>query len=574
MLTRFRVSNYALLDEICIDFEPGLNILTGETGAGKSILMGALGLILGGRSTADMIRTGANSATVEAMFEWSETTPPADLDVETEDGSLIVRRDISRDGRNRCFVNGHMVTVATLKRIGDGLVDLHGQHEHQSLLDQRTHISFLDGFGEVKRQRDRVADAYEKFSGLEVELKKLDDETRAAKEQRELYQYQLEELQAADIQDREDETLERELSILENAEQLIQATAAIYQQVSQQDDAIVDGISHVVRTLENLEQIDPRLKDAVEGSRSARYHLEDVSSFLQHYRDQIEFDPQRLAEVQDRLGLLEELKRKFGATLNDVCACRDRIAGELERIGSTDGRRVEVSVALEKARETLTEQAQRLSRARKKAAKRLEGRVVQELTELGMEKTRFQVQIGREETPDGPVLIDGKPYRADASGVDRVEFLLSPNPGEDLKPLVHIASGGEISRIMLALKVILAELDKVSTLVFDEVDIGIGGRIAESIGYKLKLLAGSQQVMCITHLHQVACWGDTHFTVRKQARRGRTITQINPLDENGRVQEIARMLAGETVDDMAITHAREILKRAAHGECQATVARK
>ena len=574
MLTRFRVSNYALLDEICIDFEPGLNILTGETGAGKSILMGALGLILGGRSTADMIRTGANSATVEAMFEWSETTPPADLDVETEDGSLIVRRDISRDGRNRCFVNGHMVTVATLKRIGDGLVDLHGQHEHQSLLDQRTHISFLDGFGEFKRQRDRVADAYEKFDGLEVELKKLDDETRAAKEQRELYQYQLEELQAADIQDREDETLERELSILENAEQLIQATAAIYQQVSQQDDAIMDGISHVVRTLENLEQIDPRLKDAVEGSRSARYHLEDVSSFLQHYRDQIEFDPQRLAEVQDRLGLLEELKRKFGATLNDVCACRDRIAGELERIGSTDERRVEVSVALEKARETLTDQAQRLTRARKKAAKRLEGRVVQELTELGMEKTRFQVQIGREETPDGPVLIDGKPYRADASGVDRVEFLLSPNPGEDLKPLVHIASGGEISRIMLALKVILAELDKVSTLVFDEVDIGIGGRIAESIGYKLKLLAGSQQVMCITHLHQVACWGDTHFTVRKQARRGRTITQINPLDKNGRVREIARMLAGETVDDMAITHAREILKRAAHGECQATVARK
>ena len=578
MLSQFRVSNYALLDEISIDFEPGLNILTGETGAGKSILMGALGLILGGRSTADMIRTGSNSATVEGMFEWTECPPsdiiPTDLDVDVEDGSLIVRRDISRDGRNRCFVNGHMVTVAILKRIGDVLVDLHGQHEHQSLLDQRKHISFLDGFGDVKRQRDRVADAYEKFVGQEVELKKLDDEIRTAIERRELYQYQLEELQEADIQDGEDEALERELSVLENAEQLIQATSSIYQTLSQEDDAIMDRISHVVRTLENLEQIDLKLKGAVEGSRSARYHLEDVSSFLQHYSDQIEFDPQRLAEVQDRLDLLKELKRKFGATLDEVCACRDRIAGELERFDSAAERRDEVSAALGKARDTLTEQAQRLSTARKKVAKHLEGRVVQELAELGMEKTRFQVQIEQEETPSGAVLIDGKPCRADASGMDRVEFLLSPNPGEDLKPLVHIASGGEISRILLALKVILAELDKVSTLVFDEVDIGIGGRIAESIGYKLKLLSGSQQVMCITHLHQVACWGDTHFTVRKQASQGRTTTQINPLDEDGRVQEIARMLAGETVDDMAMTHARKMLKRAAHRERETAVARK
>ena len=262
MLTRFRVSNYALLDEISIDFEPGLNILTGETGAGKSILMGALGLILGGRATADMIRTGANSATVEGLFEWPEGTPadviPDDIDVDVEDGILIVRRDITRDGRNRCSINGHMVTVSTLKRIGDVLVDLHGQHEHQSLLDPRTHIAFLDGFGDVKKQRDRVADAYEKFTEQEAELKKLDEEIQAAQERRELYQYQLGELQEADIQDGEDETLERELAVLEHAEQLIQTTTSIYQSLSQQDDAIIDQISQIVKTLEDLEQIDPK----------------------------------------------------------------------------------------------------------------------------------------------------------------------------------------------------------------------------------------------------------------------------------------------------------------------------
>lgn len=570
MLSQFRVRNYALLDEVAIEFAPGLNVLTGETGAGKSILIGALGLILGDRAVTDVIRTGASSVTVEGLFEWPSGKPdvtlPPDLDIQIEDRALVIRRDITRDGRNRCTVNGQMVTVSTLKRLGRALVDLHGQHEHQSLLDPRTHITFLDGFGDVRRQRERVARAYHRYTELATALKQLDEEIRTSQERRELSQYQLTELQEADVRVGEDVELERELVVLGHSEQLIQVTSSIYEGLSQQDGAVIDQLGQVIRTLEDVERIDPALNEAVTGCRSARYQLEDVASFLQQYRDQIDFDPERLAEAQDRLDLLKDLKRKFGGTLEEVCAYRDRISSEIELIGSADERRTDLIRKLEAARTRLTEQAQRLSNARKRVADRLETRVLQELVELGMEKTRFQVLVEWNKAPDGPVIIDGQQYRADASGMDRVEFLLSPNPGEDLKPLVNIASGGEISRIMLALKVILAEVDQISTLVFDEVDIGIGGRIAESIGHKLKLLARSHQVLCVTHLHQVACWGDTHFTVKKRLTRGRTVTQISHLDEDGRVQEIARMLAGETVDDIAMTHAREILRRASRGD--------
>lgn len=578
MLSQFRVSNYALLDEVAIQFEPGLNILTGETGAGKSILMGALGLILGDRASTEVIRTGAEGTTVEGLFEWSAGVEslaiPPDMDIKVEDGVLIIRREITRDGRSRCTVNGHLVTVSMLKRLGEMLVDLHGQHEHQSLLDARTHITFLDGYGNTGRQRERVTEAFRTYAESATALKLLDEEILAGQERRELYRYQLTELRDADVSVGEDEDLERERAVLTHAEQLIQMTSSIHEALSQDEGAVIDRLGLMIRTLEDLEQIDPKLKEAVEGSRSARYHLEEVSLFLQHYRDRIEFDPERLAEVQDRMDLLQELKRKFGRTLEDVCAYRDRIAAEMERIETADDRRALLVRELEEICKTLTDEARRLSDTRKRIADRLKNRVIQELGELGMEKTRFQVEITWQENANGPIIIDDKKYHADPSGMDRVEFLLSPNPGEDLKPLVNIASGGEISRIMLALKVILTGVDRIPTLVFDEVDMGIGGRIAESVGHKLKLLARSHQVLCVTHLHQVACWGDTHFTVKKRSTRGRTVTQINHLDEDGRIQEIARMLAGETVDDLAITHAREILRRASRPDQEPVLVKK
>lgn len=567
MLTNLIVHNYALLDEVNIEFSPGLNILTGETGSGKSILIGALGLILGGRATTDTIRSGMNTATVEGLFEWADdedlTALPEELKFDLEDRSLIIRRDVTRDGRSRCTVNGHLVTVAVLKQLGEYLVDLHGQHDHQSLLDQRTHINFLDGFGHIKRPKDQVAQAFRQYADTSRALKQLDEEILATRERRELYQFQLEELNKAEIHAGEDAELEQELAVLEHAEQLIQTASAAYEALSQRDNAVIDQLAQIIRSLEEIEQIDASLKEPVGDARSARYHLDDVAAFLQHYRDRIEFDPVRLDEVQERLELLKSFKRKYDGTLEEVCAYRDRLSDEINRLETADERRAELEEALEKARKDLTTKARKLSEARKKKAARMETRVVKELAELGMEKTQFQVRVNWQETKGGPVIVDGKSYQADASGMDQVEFLISPNQGEELKPLVHIASGGEISRVMLALKVILAESDQVPTLVFDEVDLGIGGRVAESVGQKLKLLSKSHQVLCITHLHQVACWGRTHFTVHKKSSRGRTTTQVNHLDDDGRVQEIARMLAGETVDEMAVTHAREILRRTA-----------
>ncbi len=567
MLANLRVRNYALLDEVDIEFTPGLNVLTGETGSGKSILIGALGLILGDRATSEAIRGGARTATIEGLFEGMRDAQVqallSEAGVDMEEGTLIIRREVSRDGRNRCTVNGCLVPVSVLKSLGVLLVDLHGQHDHQSLLNPRTHQDFLDGFEDAGEPKQRVAEAYRRFTERSDALRRLEDELAATREREDLYRFQLDELDQAELTPGEDEELERERSVLENAEQLIRVASDALEALAEGEGAAVDGLVRVIRTLEDAERIDPTLGEALGGVRNARYQLDDCADLLRRYRDRVEYDPARLEEVLDRLDLVGRLKRKYGATIADVVAYRDRIAGELDRMDTVDQRRDRLHAEVEEARRELTERAKALSVRRKQVARKLEGRVVAELAELGMGKTGFQVRIDWQDSDDGPLSIDGRRFHVDAHGMDRIEFLISPNTGEALKPLVSIASGGEISRVMLALKVILAESDRMPTLVFDELDIGIGGRIAESVGHRLKLVSRDHQVLCITHLHQVACWGRTHFTVHKQSARGRSVTLVDHLDEDGRIREIARMLAGETVDAMALSHAREMLRRTA-----------
>ena len=567
MLANLRVRNYALLDEVDIEFTPGLNVLTGETGSGKSILIGALSLILGGRAASETIRGGARTAIVEGLFEGERDAQLqallSDIGVDPEEGTLIIRREVGREGRNRCTINGSLVTVSVLRKLGVLLVDLHGQHDHQSLLNPRTHRVFLDGYEDIRKPKQRVAEAYGRFTERSEALRRLDDELAATREREELYLFQLDELDRAELSPGEDEELERERSVLEHAEQLIRVASDASEALSEGEGALVDGLVRVIRSLEEAGRIDPALGEALEGVRSARYHLDDCADYLRRYRDRVEYDPARLEEVLDRLDLLGRLKRKYGGTIEEVLAHRDRIAGELEGVDTAGARRDRLRGEVQAAREELTEHAKALSDRRKQVARKLEGRVVEELAELGMEKTGFQVGIAWLEAEDGPLRIDGRGYSVDAHGMDRIEFLISPNAGEELKPLASIASGGEISRVMLALKVILAESDRMPTLVFDELDIGIGGRIAESVGHRLKLLSRDHQVLCVTHLHQVACWGRTHFTVHKQSARGRSITLVDHLDEDGRIREIARMLAGETVDAMALSHAREMLRRTA-----------
>ena len=567
MLANLRVRNYALLDEVDIEFTPGLNVLTGETGSGKSILIGALSLILGGRAASETIRGGARTAIVEGLFEGERDAQLqallSEIGVDPEEGTLIIRREVGREGRNRCTINGSLVTVSVLRKLGVLLVDLHGQHDHQSLLNPRTHRVFLDGYEDIRKPKQRVAEAYGRFTERSEALRRLDDELAATREREELYRFQLDELDRAELSPGEDEELERERSVLEHAEQLIRVASDASEALSEGEGALVDGLVRVIRSLEEAGRIDPALGEALEGVRSARYHLDDCADFLRRYRDRVEYDPARLEEVLDRLDLLGRLKRKYGGTIEEVLAHRDRIAGELEGVDTAGARRDRLRGEVQAAREELTEHAKALSDRRKQVARKLEGRVVEELAELGMEKTGFEVGFAWLEAEDGPLRIDGRGYSVDAHGMDRIEFLISPNAGEELKPLASIASGGEISRVMLALKVILAESDRMPTLVFDELDIGIGGRIAESVGHRLKLLSRDHQVLCVTHLHQVACWGRTHFTVHKQSARGRSITLVDHLDEDGRIREIARMLAGETVDAMALSHAREMLRRTA-----------
>lgn len=567
MLANLRVRNYALLDEVDIEFTPGLNVLTGETGSGKSILIGALGLILGDRATSEAIRGGARTATIEGLFEGMRDAQVqallSEAGVDMEEGTLIIRREVSRDGRNRCTVNGCLVPVSVLKSLGVLLVDLHGQHDHQSLLNPRTHQDFLDGFEDAGEPKQQVAEAYRRFTERSDALRRLEDELAATREREDLYRFQLDELDQAELTPGEDEELERERSVLENAEQLIRVASDALEALAEGEGAAVDGLVRVIRALEDAERIDPTLGETLGGVRNARYQLDDCADLLRRYRDRVEYDPARLEEVLDRLDLVGRLKRKYGATIADVVAYRDRIAGELDRMDTVDQRRDRLHAEVEEARRELTERAKALSVRRKQVARKLEVRVVAELAELGMGKAGFQVRIDWQESGDGPLSIDGRRFHVDAHGMDRIEFLISPNAGEALKPLVSIASGGEISRVMLALKVILAESDRMPTLVFDELDIGIGGRIAESVGHRLKLVSREHQVLCITHLHQVACWGRTHFTVHKQSARGRSVTLVDHLDEDGRIREIARMLAGETVDAMALSHAREMLRRTA-----------
>ena len=567
MLANLRVRNYALLDEVDIEFTPGLNVLTGETGSGKSILIGALGLILGGRATSDAIRSGARTATIEGLFDGARDAQVqallAEVGVDVEEDTLIIRREVSRDGRNRCTVNGCLVPVSVLKSLGVLLVDLHGQHDHQTLLNPRTHRDFLDGFEDAGAPKQKVAESCRRFTERSEALGRLEDELAATREREELYRFQLDELDQADLSPGEDEALERERAVLENAEQLIRVASDASDALSEGEGAAVDGLVRVIRALEEAERIDPALGEALGGVRNARYQLDDCTDFLRRYRDRVEYDPARLEEVLDRLDLVGRLKRKYGATIEDVVAYRDRIAGELDQMDTVDERRDRLHAEVEAAREELTVRAKALSDRRKQVARKLESRVVAELAELGMGKTGFQVRIDWQESEDGPLSIDGRRFHVDVHGMDRIEFLISPNAGEALKPLVNIASGGEISRVMLALKVILAESDRMPTLVFDELDIGIGGRIAESVGHRLKLVSRDHQVLCITHLHQVACWGRTHFTLQKQSARGRSVTLVDHLDEDGRIREIARMLAGETVDAMALSHAREMLRRTA-----------
>lgn len=567
MLHELHIKNLAVIDELTLEFAPGLNVLTGETGAGKSIILGALGLIIGQRGGPELVRTGEDFARVEASIDFE--MPPElltrlhEAGVETDgDEPLIVTRRVSAAGRTRAQLNGCLTTNAILQALGEACIDIHGQHEHQSLFRVQTHMDLLDAFADVEPLRRSVGACHDRILTLRRELRDLQQNQRAAERERELLTHEVEELDKAALREGEEEKLDAERRRLLNAEKIHDIADSLYTRLQGAgDEGVLEQLRTALTELQALRDFDDSVKPLETRLDTVYFELEDVALQLSAYRDDLDPSPARLSTVGERLDLIYQLKRKYGDTVSAVLRYHDEARDKLRRITggaeSIRGLAQELRAELRDA----TEHALALSDKRQAAARELEKRVVSELAELGMDKAEFHVSVQPVEAPNGLIKSGEKSYKLGAGGVDDVEFLIAPNLGETPRPLNRIASGGEISRVMLALKTVLAEMDRVSTLVFDEVDSGIGGATAAVVGRKLRQLAESRQVVCITHLPQIAAMADRHFRVEKTVEGDRTRTTATRLDEESRVAELAQMLGGDTKTSRA--HARELMRATA-----------
>ena len=565
MIQRLHIRNYALIDDVTVDFGRGLNVITGETGAGKSIIIGALSMILGERANIEAIRSGSESATVEGIFTCAAESPLLSLGrsfgIEIEEDFLTLRRELSTDGRSKAYVNGRPVTLSLLKKIGDLLIDLHGQHQHQSLLNIESHVDFLDTFGDLQTLRSRVGKLYASYQSTLQRVREHRTQEALLKEKEELYRFQLKEIRAVNPIEGEEDDLERERNLLENSEKLFQCADELFEQLYQSEDSVIDRLSLLRNTFETMTHIDNRLGDHMRFFDDTVRGLQELSNILLTYRQETEYDPDRLEAVRDRLGAFSRLKRKYGGSMDRVIEYCRSLEENLSAVNGYSDRLGAYERELAQTKHRLGELCTSLSEKRQAATHRLKKLVENELADLGMKHVQFEIRSSWIEDEDGIVELEKERYWADHRGMDRIEFFIAPNVGEELKPLAKIASGGEISRIMLAIKSTLARLGGVPTMVFDEIDIGIGGKIAEAVGEKLKKLAGSHQILCITHLPQIASLSEEHFSVAKKIHKGRTVSSISHLDEMEKVEEIARLLGGKDVTPIVRKHAQELVER-------------
>ena len=562
MLTQLTISNFAIISHLDISFKPGLNILSGETGAGKSIIINAVNLILGGRASADLIRTGSKEAKVEALFSLPEHPVLSELLSTlglTFEGELLIRRTLSREGRNKIMINDSMVTLQTLSKIGATLISISGQHEHQLLLRPDNHLYLLDDFGGLTPERLELNESFRQYQSLKEALQRLERGIKEDEERQELTRFQMKEIETAHIREGEDTFLEEERKRLRHAEELRESVAESYERLYEKEDSVLSDLSHCIKGMEKGAEVDIRLNTIKDALVKAKVELEETALELRDLRKTITSDPVRLEEVEERLQLLNRLKRKYGPSLDDVRRLKDKLS---HRMDDLDQKKVELErnlAALKDKERDIMERATRLSKKRKRVARILEKSVKSEMGLLDMGGTRFEVRF-HTQVPEGGKDPENAMGEINADGQDRVEFMLSPNVGEELRPLARIASGGELSRIMLAMKTILARTASVETLVFDEVDSGIGGGTAEVVGEKLRSLAAYHQILCITHLPQIASKGQTHFLVQKRVKDKRTQTIISELNAEARVKEIARLLGGKVVSPEALAHAKEMMR--------------
>jgi DNA repair protein RecN (Recombination protein N) len=589
MLAELNISNFAIIDKLHVRLGRGFNALTGETGAGKSIIIDALGALLGSKTGPEFVRHGSPSARVEGQFDLTSlhSTPLSALrDMliqgglsDTDDGSedtVIISREINASGRTVARVNGRMVNLPMLAQIGELLVDVHGQSEHVSLLRPATHIDLLDEYAGLAEQRKEMSKLVGRLRAAQKELRELQRDERELARRADLLTYQVEEIEKAGVQANEDEELANERSRLSNAERLSALSDAIYSLLIESDEddvrrtsgrggpspamAVRDGLGDASGMLAELIRLDPSMESHQPALDAIYESVEELGRAIRVYRERVEHDPARLEELEERLSLLHELKRKYGPTLEDVIAFGQRASEELDSITHSEERVAALHEQSERLAQEIGDRAAQMSRVREEVSEKLSRAIEEAMKALLMGSTLFKAEITQSNANDG-VPLPGREGRWAFSekGVDRVEFLISPNPGEPLKPLAKIASGGETSRLMLALKSILSEADLTPTLVFDEVDVGVGGRSGGVVGEKLWGLTSSHQVLCITHLPQIAAFADNHFKITKQVVGDRTRTHVEELEESDRETEIAAMIGGANISQAARENAREML---------------
>ena len=552
MLQELSIKDFAIIDEIQISFQPKMTVLTGETGAGKSIIIDALGLLAGGRGSTEFIRKGEKKAVIQGLFtlprEANTYNILEEYGIDSEDGQIILQRDLYRGGRNICRINGMMVNLATLRKIGETLIDIHGQNEHQELMKPENHIDLLDEYDKKTSElRNQYQVVYQNYRKLKLSMEKKEADEKAWAQRLDMLNFQVKEIEEAGLKINEEDELVEEKNKLDNFQAIHDALELSYQILSGEKIDVVGNLGNAMNELsdvsdlsENLQEINTKISDAF-------YSLEDAARDISDELDSMEWNGERLNEIEERLELIHQLKRKYGDTIEDILHYHSRIEKELREMENAEQNSEKQERQLSEALEKVKELAIKLSKQRKKSAKKLEKMIHEQLSALYMDKAVFEVKF----------LNNSKLY---SKGIDKVEFYIQTNPGEEMGPLAKIASGGELSRIMLALKTIFSQKMGVTSIIFDEVDTGVSGRVAQAIAEKISQISNNSQVLCITHLPQVAAIADNHYYISKSVNDGRTETSLKELDEKQKIREIARMLSGSEITELTLKHAEELIK--------------
>lgn len=565
MLKTLEIKDYALIDHINVEFGKGLNIITGETGAGKSILIDAMSLLLGERASMEVIRKGSQKSFVEGIFDVTSNKKVKSL-LEVNEieflPELIIRREISLKGSNRCFVNDSPVPLNIVKELGDLLVDLHGQHEHQSLLRTETHIDFLDEFANNQKLLDDYKIVYKELNSKQNELRELKSKEDSLKEKKEIYSYQIKEIDNIKPLANEDESIINELNILENSEKLLELTDDVYLKLYDGEPSVIDLLGETKHKLNQLANIDKSFLESEGECDSALAVVKELANSLRNYKSKIDVDPKEIERKRERLGSLNLLKKKYGGSIQKIIELREKIGKEFELADNFSDSIIKLEKELYQLRKSAGDAAEKLSTARKKFAVKIESEVKKVLSQLGIPDAEFKVSILQTEVEgnsDNFIFSKNKKFSFSNTGFDEVEFFISTNAGEDAKPLTKVASGGEISRIMLSLKTILAKSDKLPLLIFDEIDTGVSGRIAQKVGTALKELASFHQIISITHLAQIAGMADQHFAVEKKQVSNRSVSSIKKLNDDERINEVAKLISGEELSKASIESAKQLI---------------